>query len=141
MRAIPAVCIALAASAASIRAADAPPAPEPASVEKRLAALEAKLAATEIRFDAVLKKIDDVLWFERVGDVADVDKVYITGPPSPKAEDDLRDRERAPPVQVLALRLRAEEARPLAARRRCSSCRTAASTPTSPRTTPTSCAS
>lgn len=33
------------------------------------------------RLDVLEKKIDDVLWFQRVGEVAFIDKVYITGPP------------------------------------------------------------
>jgi len=33
------------------------------------------------RLDEVEKGIDDLIWFQRVGDVAHVDKVYITGPP------------------------------------------------------------
>jgi len=33
------------------------------------------------RFDVLNKKIDDVIWFERVGNVAFIDKVYMTGPP------------------------------------------------------------
>jgi dipeptidyl aminopeptidase/acylaminoacyl peptidase len=33
------------------------------------------------RLDQVEKGIDDLIWFQRVGDVAHVDKVYITGPP------------------------------------------------------------
>lgn len=33
------------------------------------------------RLDVLEKKIDDLLWFERVGDVAKIDKVYIYGPP------------------------------------------------------------
>ena len=33
------------------------------------------------RMDELKKSIDDVLWFERVGDVAYVDKVRIVGPP------------------------------------------------------------
>ena len=32
------------------------------------------------RLDEVEKKVDDILWFQRVGDVAFVDKVFITGP-------------------------------------------------------------
>ncbi len=32
------------------------------------------------RTDVLEKKIDDVLWFHRVGDIAHVDKVYIYGP-------------------------------------------------------------
>ncbi|MEM0938881.1 MAG: prolyl oligopeptidase family serine peptidase [Bacteroidota bacterium] len=38
---------------------------------------------TDLRhsFDQLKKSIDDLLWYERVGDVAYVDKVYLTGPP------------------------------------------------------------
>ncbi|MDD3737039.1 MAG: prolyl oligopeptidase family serine peptidase [Bacteroidales bacterium] len=36
------------------------------------------------RLDVLEKNIDDLLWFERVGDVAYVDKIYITGPPPEK---------------------------------------------------------
>lgn len=31
-------------------------------------------------FDKVFKKVDDLLWYEKVGDIADVDKVYLCGP-------------------------------------------------------------
>lgn len=33
------------------------------------------------RLDILEKKIDDVLWFQRVGDTAFIDKVFLTGPP------------------------------------------------------------
>ncbi len=32
-------------------------------------------------FDILQKKIDDIYWYDKVGDVAYIDKVYITGPP------------------------------------------------------------
>lgn len=38
----------------------------------------------EHRLDVLQKKIDDVLWYERVSAVAFIDKIYITGPPSEK---------------------------------------------------------
>jgi len=38
--------------------------------------------------DVLHKKIDDLLWFERVGDVATVDKVRLWGPPRWKEESD-----------------------------------------------------
>lgn len=56
-------------------------------LSRRVDALQKKLDATEFQLDMLLKKIDDVLWFERVGDVAEVDKVYIAGPPNPKGEE------------------------------------------------------
>ncbi len=39
------------------------------------------------RLDVLEKKIDDIYWFERVGDVAWIDKVQITGPPPAKEVD------------------------------------------------------
>ena len=33
------------------------------------------------RLDAMEKTMDDILWYHKVGDVAQIDKVYITGPP------------------------------------------------------------
>src|SRR6056297_1733938 len=33
------------------------------------------------RLDVLEKAVDDVLWYNKVGDVAHIDKVYITGPP------------------------------------------------------------
>ena len=32
------------------------------------------------RFDILEKRIDDVQWYNKVGDIAYIDKVYITGP-------------------------------------------------------------
>lgn len=34
-------------------------------------------------FDALQKKLDDILWYDKVGDIAHIDKVYMTGPPNP----------------------------------------------------------
>jgi len=33
------------------------------------------------RFDVLEKKIDDVQWYNKVGDIAFIDKIYMTGPP------------------------------------------------------------
>jgi len=41
----------------------------------------------EHRLDELEKNVDDVLWFQRVGDVAFIDKVYMTGPPKWKETD------------------------------------------------------
>jgi dipeptidyl aminopeptidase/acylaminoacyl peptidase len=35
-------------------------------------------------FDMVIKKADDILWYNKVGDIAYIDKVYLTGPPLAK---------------------------------------------------------
>jgi len=39
------------------------------------------------RLDKIEKAIDDILWRERVGDVAFIDKVYISGPPLRKEKN------------------------------------------------------
>ena len=41
----------------------------------------------EHRLDVLDKNIDDVLWFQRVGDVAFIDKIFMTGPPKWKETD------------------------------------------------------
>jgi dipeptidyl aminopeptidase/acylaminoacyl peptidase len=66
--------------------ADEEAAPGAANLEQRLQALEKKLEASRYTNDILLKKIDDILWFERVGDVADIDKVYYASVPNPKGE-------------------------------------------------------
>ncbi|MCU0473152.1 MAG: prolyl oligopeptidase family serine peptidase [Bacteroidales bacterium] len=39
------------------------------------------------RFDILEKKTDDVLWYNKVGDIAFIDKVFITGPPLAKEKN------------------------------------------------------
>lgn len=41
-------------------------------------------------YDAITKKVDDLIWYQRLDDVAYIDKVRLTGPPRwrPKTEDD-----------------------------------------------------
>ncbi len=59
----------------------APAWPGDEALDERLARLERLLADSQHRFDELAKKVDDVLWYERVGDVAVVDWVRIYGPP------------------------------------------------------------
>ncbi len=54
--------------------------------QDRLERLERRVENQRHRFDELAKKIDDLLWFQRVGDVAVVDKVRIYGPPRWKEE-------------------------------------------------------
>ncbi len=53
----------------------------------RLAALENEVRGIKAQLESLAKATDDVLWFERVGDVAEIDKITITGPPNPKGEE------------------------------------------------------
>lgn len=46
--------------------------------------LEKKLASMAHELMSIRKAIDDVQWYNRVGDMAFIDKVYITGPPIPE---------------------------------------------------------
>ena len=39
------------------------------------------------RLDVLEKMIDDILWYQKVGDVAFIDKVYLAGPPRWKIKD------------------------------------------------------
>lgn len=77
-----AVAIAIAATAA----AAGPPAEAEAAaataehVDKRFESLDHRL-------DQLEKAVDDILWYHRVGDVADIDKVFIAGPPRAKVDN------------------------------------------------------
>lgn len=46
--------------------------------------VEGRFDALDHRLDIIEKNIDDILWFDRVGDIAFIDKIYITGPPPAK---------------------------------------------------------
>lgn len=76
--------LALVAGCFATAPAAAPADPESGDVQKRLDQLQKQVEDQRYVFDQILKGIDDVLWFERVGDVAVVDKVFIVGPPNPK---------------------------------------------------------
>ncbi len=46
-----------------------------------LAALKKGMSNREHRLDELEKAVDDILWHQRLGDAAFIDKVYMTGPP------------------------------------------------------------
>jgi dipeptidyl aminopeptidase/acylaminoacyl peptidase len=48
---------------------------------QRLAALERAVAAQQHVHDQLAKAIDDLMWYQRLGDVAEIDKVTLVGPP------------------------------------------------------------
>ncbi|MGK9476873.1 alpha/beta hydrolase family protein [Melioribacter sp. OK-6-Me] len=50
-------------------------------IKEELQALKNKSESLDHRLDELEKKIDDIIWFQRVGDVAFIDKVFLTGPP------------------------------------------------------------
>ncbi|MFN7989979.1 MAG: prolyl oligopeptidase family serine peptidase [Thermoanaerobaculia bacterium] len=58
-----------------------------ADAAARLKALEAKVESLEYDLDQVRKSNDDVLFWLRLSDVADVDKVNLVGPPNPHGKE------------------------------------------------------
>jgi dipeptidyl aminopeptidase/acylaminoacyl peptidase len=60
------------------------PAPEEPSLSKKVEHLEQKLEKFEHTFDRLAKQLDDLMWFQRVGDLAEVDKVYFPTVPNPR---------------------------------------------------------
>lgn len=54
------------------------------NIEESLNDLQKYTKELEHRLDVLQKKIDDIIWYDRVGDIAYIDKIYITGPPSEK---------------------------------------------------------
>ena len=56
-------------------------------LEQQIEGLNKKADDMQHTFDVLNKKIDDLLWFQRIGDVAFVDKVYIYGPPKWKEKN------------------------------------------------------
>ena len=51
------------------------------------AELERSIEALNHRLDALEKAVDDILWYNKVGDVATIDKVYHVGPPPGKVRN------------------------------------------------------
>jgi dipeptidyl aminopeptidase/acylaminoacyl peptidase len=58
---------------------------EPA--DARIKRLEREVQALSSDLDHVRKLADDLIWFQRLGDVAEVDKVTYVGPPNPKGKE------------------------------------------------------
>ena len=50
-------------------------------LEKEIERLQSQVSNLRYSFNSVSKKIDDLLWYDKVGDLAFIDKVYLTGPP------------------------------------------------------------
>jgi len=85
------ICLLLAASGTLM-------AQEPAEI--RLKRLEAELQATQWELGALRKATDDILWFQRLSDIAEVDKVTYVGPPNPKAEETYGIKNERHPMKV-----------------------------------------
>lgn len=55
---------------------------------KELKELKDQIESMGHEFSAIKKAVDDIQWYNRVGDVAFIDKVFITGPPISKKQQE-----------------------------------------------------
>ncbi|HAA15945.1 MAG TPA: S9 family peptidase [Cytophagales bacterium] len=60
---------------------------------EEIKALRQQVSRLRHNFDVLEKNIDDLLWHDRVGDVAYIDKVYMTGPPLPDRVERNKNRQ------------------------------------------------
>lgn len=56
-------------------------------LQKEIESLKEYNANLEHRLDVINKQIDDITWYNKVGDIAYIDKVYMTGPPLKKEKN------------------------------------------------------
>ncbi len=59
----------------------------PDELKKGIEELKSNNENLEHRLDQLSKQIDDILWYNKVGDIAHVDKLYIYGPPKWKEKN------------------------------------------------------
>ena len=78
---------------------DAAPAPDLAGQVKEL---KSQITQLQSQLDMLAKATDDILWFQRVGDVAEIDKVTYVGPPNPKGEETYGIQNERHPLKVYA---------------------------------------
>jgi dipeptidyl aminopeptidase/acylaminoacyl peptidase len=66
----------------------------------RLKQTEARLSGLHWELDSLRKATDDQLWFQRLSDLAVVDKVTYTGPPNPRGEETYGIKNARHPLKV-----------------------------------------
>ena len=66
----------------------------------RLKHVEKRVDGLHWDLDAARKATDDQLWFQRLSDVAVVDKVTYTGPPNPKGEETYGIKNERHPLKI-----------------------------------------
>ncbi len=90
---------------------------EGSAAAPKLDRIERKLEALSYELDALRKRVDDLLWFDRVGDVAHVDKVFIPTVIQPRSEETYGISNERHPFKmwsyVFTPRAEAESPRPL----------------------------
>jgi dipeptidyl aminopeptidase/acylaminoacyl peptidase len=68
--------------------------------EVRLKHVEKEVDGLRWEMDALRKAADDQLWFQRLSDLAVVDKVTYTGPPNPKGEETYGIKNERHPLKI-----------------------------------------
>jgi len=68
--------------------------------EALLKGVENRIDGLQWKLDAVRKATDDQLWFQRLSDIALVDKVTYTGPPNPKGQETYGIRNERHPLKI-----------------------------------------
>lgn len=68
--------------------------------EARVKRLEAKVDGLNWELDQLRKLVDDTLWFQRLSDIAEVDKVTFAGPPNPRAQESYGIKNERHPMKV-----------------------------------------
>jgi len=68
--------------------------------EERLKQLEGQVESLQYALDSVRKAVDDVHWFQRLSDVAEIDKVTYVGPPNPHGEETYSIKNERHPMKV-----------------------------------------
>ena len=86
-RSAPRRLLAAVALASAVAATPAGAGDPPEAKTDHAAELERKFEALNHRLDDLEKAVDDVLWSDKVGDVAVIDKVFIVGPPPAHVKD------------------------------------------------------
>lgn len=72
------------------------------TLEARLAALDSRIDGLSDQLDQLAKATDDLLWYQKVGDVAEIDKITYVGPPNPKGEETYGIKNERHPLKVYA---------------------------------------
>jgi dipeptidyl aminopeptidase/acylaminoacyl peptidase len=85
--------------ATAVLPAALPPGPQ-ASEETPFKQVEKRLDGVNWELDALRKATDDQLWFQRLGDVALVDKVTYTGPPNPRGQETYGIKNERHPLKI-----------------------------------------
>ncbi|MGK2857307.1 MAG: alpha/beta fold hydrolase, partial [Thermoanaerobaculia bacterium] len=73
---------------------------ETKSLEAQVKELAAKVESLEYDLDQVRKSADDSLFWLRLSDVAEIDKVLLAGPPNPKAKETFGIKNDRHPIRI-----------------------------------------